>query len=99
MGAATQEELLSLHTEVEEIDQQIMLLLGVRFRCTDRISELTRENDLDAIDEQYQAEQLSRIQSLAMEAGVSSELAVTILRAVLDHTVEHDRRLREQPYS
>jgi chorismate mutase len=42
MDAATQEELLALQTEVKEIDQQIMLLLGVRFRCTDQISAMAR---------------------------------------------------------
>lgn len=99
MDAATQDELLALQTEVEEIDQQIMLLLGVRFRCTDQISAMAREQGLDAIDAPYQAEQLSSIQTMAMEAGVPSELAATILTAVLDVAAEHDRRLREQPYS
>ena len=43
---------------------------GVRFRCTDQISAMAREQGLDAIDAQYQAEQLSSIQTMAMDAAV-----------------------------
>ena len=45
-------ELASLRAEVDEIDQQIMLLLGVRFRCTDMIGELKRELGMDLVDPQ-----------------------------------------------
>ncbi|MBJ7265038.1 MAG: hypothetical protein JHC61_15570, partial [Burkholderiaceae bacterium] len=35
----------ALRAEIEEIDQQLMLLLGLRFRCSDQLSEeLIKEN-------------------------------------------------------
>lgn len=96
---ATQAELAALRAEVDEIDQQIMLLLGVRFRCTDMIDELKQAHDLPAADPERAAQQLQRIRDLAVDAGVPPELAVNILRAIIDTVVDHHRVRRERPYS
>ncbi|WP_088159692.1 chorismate mutase [Achromobacter xylosoxidans] len=92
-------ELASLRAEVDEIDQQIMLLLGVRFRCTDMIGELKRDLGMDLVDPQREEQQVERIRRLAQEAGVPPALAETILREVIDTVVDHHTRLRERPYS
>ena len=92
-------ELASLRAEVDEIDQQIMLLLGVRFRCTDMIGELKRELGMDLVDPQREEQQVERIRRLAQEAGVPPALAETILREVIDTVVDNHTRLRERPYS
>ena len=92
-------ELVSLRAEVDEIDQQIMLLLGVRFRCTDMIGELKRDLGMDLVDPQREEQQVERIRRLAQEAGVPPALAETILREVIDTVVDHHTRLRERPYS
>ncbi|WP_454695237.1 chorismate mutase [Achromobacter aegrifaciens] len=92
-------ELASLRAEVDEIDQQIMLLLGVRFRCTDMIGELKRDLGMDLVDSQREEQQVERIRRLAQEAGVPPALGETILREVIDTVIDHHTRLRERPYS
>ncbi|AKP89878.1 chorismate mutase [Achromobacter xylosoxidans] len=92
-------ELAALRAEVDEIDQQIILLLGVRFRCTDMIGELKQANDMDLVDPVREDQQVQRIRRLAEEAGVPPALAETILREVIDTVVDHHTRLRERPYS
>jgi len=92
-------ELASLRAEVDEIDQQIMLLLGVRFRCTDMIGELKRDLGMDLVDPRREEQQVERIRRLAQEAGVPPALAETILREVIDTVVDHHTRLRVRPYS
>ncbi|HEY9275249.1 chorismate mutase [Achromobacter sp.] len=92
-------ELASLRAEVDEIDQQIMLLLGVRFRCTDMIGELKRDLGMDLVDPQREEQQVERIRRLAQEAGVPPALGETILREVIDTVIDHHTRLRERPYS
>ncbi|WMD21358.1 chorismate mutase [Achromobacter seleniivolatilans] len=94
-----QAELASLRAEVDEIDQQIMLLLGVRFRCTDMIGELKTNHGMDLVDPKRESQQVERIRRLAEEAGVPAALAETILREVIDVVVDHHTRLRERPYS
>ncbi|MBR8656705.1 chorismate mutase [Achromobacter sp. Marseille-Q0513] len=92
-------ELASLRAEVDEIDQQIMLLLGVRFRCTDMIGELKQNHGMDLVDPKREAQQVARIRRLAEEAGVPAALAETILREVIDTVIDHHSRLRDRPYS
>ncbi|MDH0092285.1 chorismate mutase [Achromobacter mucicolens] len=94
-----QDELASLRAEVDEIDQQIMLLLGVRFRCTDMIGELKANHGMDLVDPKRETQQVERIRRLAVEAGVPPDLAETILREVIDTVIDHHTRLRERPYS
>ncbi|MBV7485632.1 chorismate mutase [Bordetella sp. BOR01] len=96
---ATQSELAALRAEIDEIDQQIMLLLGVRFRCTDMIGELKQAHGLDPADPQRAAQQIDRIRHLAIDAGVPPDLAATVLRAIIDTVVDHHRQQRERRYS
>lgn len=93
------EELASLRAEVDEIDQQIVLLLGVRFRCTDMIGEIKQANGMEVDESKLEQQQIERIQRLAQEAGVPSALAASILRSVIDTVVDHHTRLREKPHS
>ncbi|MNS56197.1 T-protein [compost metagenome] len=92
-------ELASLRAEIDEIDQQIMLLLGVRFRCTDMLGELKTNHGMDLLDPVRESQQVERIRRLAEEAGVPPALAETILREVIDTVVDNHTRLRERPYS
>ncbi|AZS80283.1 MULTISPECIES: chorismate mutase [Achromobacter] len=92
-------ELASLRAEIDEIDQQIMLLLGVRFRCTDMLGELKTNHGMDLVDPVRETQQVERIRRLAEEAGVPPALAETILREVIDTVVDNHTRLRERPYS
>ena len=92
-------ELASLRAEIDEIDQQIMLLLGVRFRCTDMLGELKTNHGMDLLDPVRESQQVERIRRLAEEAGVPPALAETILREVIDTVIDNHTRLRERPYS
>lgn len=94
-----EDELASLRAEIDEIDQQIILLLGVRFRCTDMIGELKQAHGMDLLDTRRESQQVARIRRLAEEAGVPPELAENILHEVIDTVVAHLTRLRERPYS
>jgi len=96
---ASEPDLQALRAEIDEIDQQIMLLLGVRFRCTDMLDDLKQAHGLESGDPRRVEQQLARIRELAVDAGVPPELAATILRAVIDTVLEQHRQRRERPYS
>ncbi|KOF52530.1 chorismate mutase [Achromobacter sp. DMS1] len=92
-------DLAALRAEIDEIDQQIILLLGVRFRCTDQLGEIKHTHGLDLVDPKREAHQVARIRRLAEEAGVPPALAETILREIIDTVVDAHARLRDRPYS
>lgn len=85
-------ELSALRAEVDEIDQQIILLLGVRFRCTDMIGELKQAHDMDLVDPVREDQQVQRIRRLAEEAGVPP-------RAGRNHPARSDRYRRRPPHA
>lgn len=83
----------SLRAEIDEIDQQLMLLLGLRFRCTDQLSEQLVA--LGAQDEPGSGDdRIEFMERLAMDTGVSPELAVGLMRAVAQAVKENHQRIK-----
>ncbi len=71
----------ALRAEIDEIDQQAMLLLGLRFRFADQLPQQL----INECDESVPSDGDSRISAmgnLARDTGVSPALAVTLLRTV-----------------
>ena len=83
----------SLRAEIEEIDQQLMLLLGLRFRCTDQLSErLVSEGvQKDPGDGEDRVEFMER---LALDTGVSPVLAIGLMKAVAQAVAENHQRIK-----
>lgn len=90
---AALEEMASLRAEISEIDQQLMLLLGLRFRCTDQVSELeiTHGQPSSQPDE---LESIRQVKEMALDAGVSPDLGVTLMQAVSAVVQENYARIK-----
>lgn len=83
----------ALRAEIEEIDQQLLLLLGLRFRCTDQLSQhLIAEGD-DSVPSDGET-RIAAMEDLARDTGVSPGLAVTLLRAVAREVTENHERIK-----
>ena len=83
----------TLRAEIDEIDQQLMLLLGLRFRCTDQLSEQLVA--LGAKDEPGTGDaRIEFMELLAMDTGVSPELAIGLLKAVAHAVKENHQRIK-----
>ena len=83
----------SLRAEIDEIDQQLMLLLGLRFRCTDQLSERLVKSG--AQEEPGNGEErIAFMERLAMDTGVSPELAVGLMKAVAWAVKENHLRIK-----
>ncbi len=83
----------SLRAEIDEIDQQLMLLLGLRFRCTDQLSEQLVA--LGAQDEPGEGDsRIEFMERLAMDTGVSPALAVGLMKAVAQAVKENHHRIK-----
>ena len=83
----------SLRAEIDEIDQQLMLLLGLRFRCTDQLSE-----QLVSSGAQEQPgtgeDRVEFMERLAMDTGVSPVLAIGLMKAVAQAVKENHQRIK-----
>ena len=81
-------ELTALRGQIDAVDEQLMVLLGRRFRLTDQVGELKARYRLDAVDPAREHSQMERIRALAVAAGVAPALATTLLRLVIDEVVD-----------
>lgn len=83
----------SLRAEIDEIDQQLMLLLGLRFRCTDQLSEFlvtagSPEEPGNGDD------RIAFMERLAMDTGVSPALAIGLMKSVAQAVKENHQRIK-----
>ena len=83
----------ALRAEIEEIDQQLMLLLGLRFRCSDQLSEALIREDADAVPGDGEG-RIAAMEDLARDTGVPPALAVALLRAVAREVIENHERIK-----
>ena len=83
----------SLQAEVDEIDQQLMLLLGLRFRCTDQLSKLSVAKGA-AAGPGPGDDRIQFMENLANDTGVSPALAVTLMKAVAQAVQENHERIK-----
>jgi len=83
----------SLKAEIAEIDQQLMLLLGLRFRCTDQLSEqMVDQGETPSVDDE--SKRVSAMREMALDTGVPPDLAVTLLHAVAQAVSDNHERIK-----
>lgn len=84
-------ELLELRETLDEIDKALIKLVARRFQVTKQVGILKKEKNLPSTDSTREKEQANRIRSIAKEAGLSPDIAVKVLRLLIDETVKnHD---------
>ena len=82
-----------LRTQIDRLDNQLVELLARRFRLTDEIGRLKRGLGLPAIDEEREQQQRTKIQQSARQHGLSEEIALKVLRAIIDAVVINHRNV------
>ena len=85
--------LAELRASLDNLDAALVMLLAERFKLTDRVGRLKKALRLPAADPEREAAQLSRIAGLAAESGLAADLAVRILRLVIDEVVQRHGRI------
>lgn len=87
------EELQTLRTAIDEIDEGIVRLLGERFRVTAEVGLLKARLGLAAVDPQREADQARRFSTLADAHGVPETLVQEVFRQIIDEVVRHHRKV------
>ncbi len=86
-------ELEELRGQIDLLDDQLVEVLARRFRLTDEIGRLKRDLGLPAVDAQREQEQRAKIQQLARQHGLSEDIALKVLRAIIDEVVIKHRKV------
>ena len=78
---------------IDRIDEELMRLLAERFGLTNQIGRYKKAQQLNAVDEEREQQQLARIRQLAVEVGINPGFAVKLLRGIIDEVVRSHKNL------
>ena len=86
------EDLNKFREEIDRLDETLVNTLAMRFQITDKVGALKKAEKLPPIDRQREVEQEKRILELAKKAGLREDIALSVLRLIIDSVVEDHKK-------
>ncbi len=85
--------LLKGHREsIDRLDAILVYTLGERFKHTQAVGKLKAEHDLPASDPDREANQIARLEDLAVQADLDPEFAKKFLNFTLAEAIPHHKQ-------
>lgn len=84
-----QSALLSLRTQIDEIDSQIMVTLANRMKISEKIGDLKLQNNVSILQAERWKEVLKKMKMVASEQGLSEGFVEEIFKAIHQESIEH----------
>ena len=89
-------ELARLRASIDNIDAALVHLLAERFKHTQQVGVLKARTGLPPADPDREAEQVTRLRTLADQAGLDPEFAEKFLTFLVAEVIRHHTRLRRE---
>ncbi|MFI6321085.1 chorismate mutase [Nonomuraea sp. NPDC050556] len=87
--ARAKARLRDLRDSIDNIDAALIHLLAERFKLTGQVGELKADRGLPPADPAREAEQIKRLQALAIEAKLDPEFAKKFLAFIIEEVIRH----------
>ena len=81
--------LTTIRQSIDNLDAALVSLLAERFKCTQRVGRLKAEHNLPAADPAREAQQIQRLQRLAVDAELDPVFAEKLLNFIISEVVRH----------
>jgi chorismate mutase len=88
-------ELARLRGTIDNIDAALVHLLAERFKCTQQVGALKARSGLPPADKAREERQVTRLRSLATEAGLDPVFAEKFLNFIIAEVIHHHERIAE----
>ncbi len=85
------DELLTMRTQIDRIDEEMLNLLAERFAVTAKVGELKAKSGLDSVDPVREHEKLERLRALADARSLNSEFILDMFQTIFDEVVKNHR--------
>lgn len=83
-------DLLHEHREsIDRLDSILVYTLAERFKRTQAVGRLKAENDLPPSDPAREAQQIARLERLALDADLDPEFAKKFLSFIISEVIRH----------
>jgi monofunctional chorismate mutase len=89
-------DLQHLRAEIDDLDQELIRILGLRFIATEKVGHIKAAQSLAAVDPAREAAQAQRYCELAAHYGLSEQLVQKVFRAVIDEVVINHQAIRDR---
>jgi chorismate mutase len=86
-------ELDRLRGSIDNLDTAIICLLAERFKITQQVGVLKKENGLAAADPEREEQQIARLRDLARQSELDPEFAEKLLGFIIAEVVRHHEAL------
>ena len=85
--------LLKGHREsIDRLDAILVYTLGERFKHTQAVGKLKAEHDLPASDPDREANQIARLEDLAVQADLDPDFAKEFLNFIIAEVIRHHQK-------
>ncbi len=90
------EQLGELRHSIDNIDAALIHLLAERFKFTQKVGRLKADLGLPPADPDRETQQVTRLRSLAAEAGIDTRFAESFLAFLITEVIRrHERQRRD----
>jgi chorismate mutase len=80
---------------IDRLDAILVYTLGERFKHTQAVGRLKAEHDLPPSDPAREAEQIARLERLAVEADLDPAFAKEFLSFIIGEVIRHHQKLQD----
>jgi chorismate mutase len=85
-----------LRIEIDNIDAEIVKLIGERFILTRQVGEFKKNNEKPSIDIGREEDVLNKWNDLAVKYNVDQDLSRLIIRSIIDKVVNDHNRIKNK---
>jgi chorismate mutase len=85
-------DLKKFREEIDRLDETLITTLAMRFQITNKVGALKKAEKLPPVDRQREAEQEKRIREIAKRAGLREDIALSVLRLIINSVVEDHKK-------
>ena len=91
-GSAVPEELRRLRAEIDQIDDDIIQLLGKRFDVTRQVGLLKAEKQLNSVDPERERQKLEHLRQQAEALSLNPEFVLSLFGTLFAEVVSNHKR-------
>ena len=85
------DELLSLRSQIDKLDEELLKLLASRFQVTAQVGRLKGSKGLNSLDEAREKQKLIELQRLASEMNLNPDFVLNLFQLIFAEVVENHR--------
>lgn len=90
------DELLRAREKIDQIDQQLVTLLGERFAETLQVGKIKARQELQSFDPGREAQKLEKLRELSEQQGVNPDLVAKLFSQIMQEVVNNHQKLKAE---